>query len=481
MRRTARAPLLFLAALALLEYAIYFWRAGHFFQADTIYWFYNRLRSPGEFLNSFLAPDPGGWYRPLTNRTIQSLLYPFLGLNPSGYRWVSFVLFFLCTVALAALAFRMTRKPAAAAMAAFFFAIHTVNAYTTYDLSFTPELLYTFLYICGCLSFLVFLETGERTRWINSAVCFVLALCSKEAAITLPATLFAMALIFGAGFKRSARVLIPHFAIAILYLWFTVLHLGVASEALASLRTRPAQIETGGYYFMVGPHLATNAANAWAWALNLPTGMLGQWRVNTQSRSLVFWSFAAAQMLLIVYALARGERKSLLFGFAWFWIAVSPALPLMNHFLPYYLFLPVAAFALIVGASWNRLYEDCSERSPRLAQFAGGAIAVVLLLVCVRTSRSEATNNFLLGASSRIAETSVNDMKALYPTLPPGATVFIDSDAQPDLFFHHSSGQLFRMVYGDETLQFKYSSLKESPPPGALKLVFENGHLHEAR
>src|SRR5262249_60719059 len=62
----------------------------------------------------------------------------------------------------------------------------------------------------------------------------------------------------------------------------------------------PAQIEAGGYYFMAGPHVLTNAATAWAWALNLPIGMLGEWRDNTPARSFFFWTFAALQMVAIV-------------------------------------------------------------------------------------------------------------------------------------------------------------------------------------
>ncbi len=469
------------AGLAVLEFVIYFRNAAHFFQGDTIYWFYHRLTSASEFLASFGSPDPGGWYRPLTNRTIQSLLYPFFGLNPQGYRWLSYILFFTATLGVLALSMKLTRKPAGAAIAGLFFAIHTINAYTTYDLSFAPELVYSILYICATLAFLKSLETGGRGWWTLSIVAFALSLCSKEAAATLPVMLFALAWISGHGLKRFGKALIPHGVLLVAYLLFTVVHLGVASEALASLRVRPAQLETGGYYFMLGPHLLTNAGQAWAWALNLPVGMLGQWRVNTQSRSLVLWGFAAIQMLLIPYAFRCGQRKPLLSGLAWFWIASMPALPLMGHFLPYYLFLPIAGFSVIVGATWNCLYEVLPARFRVTAAAGLCAIFGVLILVCARTSRSEARNNFLLGASSAIAENSVRDIQRLHPVLASGTTIFFNNDAQPDLYFHHAQGALFRMVYGDESLQFKYSTLKELPPEGALRLIYKDGHLYDER
>src|SRR5215472_4825232 len=134
-------------ALAALEYLIYFWHAGHFFQADTIYWFDHRLHSFTEFIRSFAAPDPGGWYRPLTNRTVQSALYPFTGLQRAPYRLVQFVLFFLNVIGVFTLTQKLTKALPAAIIASTFFTIHTINAYATYDLAFMPELTYTLLYI----------------------------------------------------------------------------------------------------------------------------------------------------------------------------------------------------------------------------------------------------------------------------------------------------------------------------------------------
>src|SRR5262245_54974856 len=167
----------FFLAIAALEYSIYFWRASHFFQGDTIYWFYYRLSSLGEFLRSFTGIDPGGWYRPLTNRTIQSLFYPIFGLNPAPYRWIQYAFFVIDTLAVYGLSMMMTRKTTAAAIATVFFSIHTINAYVTYDLSFTPELLYTLFYILSAITFLKFLEQKRPLLLVTSVLCFVLGLC----------------------------------------------------------------------------------------------------------------------------------------------------------------------------------------------------------------------------------------------------------------------------------------------------------------
>src|SRR5262249_51463588 len=114
-----------------------------------------------DFVQSFVAPDPGGWYRPLTNRTVESVLYPFLGFHPAGYRLALYFLFFADVVAVWLLTVVLTKRQLAAAIAAMFFTLHTVNAYTTYDLSFVPELVYTFFYLSAALAFLCYLEGGR--------------------------------------------------------------------------------------------------------------------------------------------------------------------------------------------------------------------------------------------------------------------------------------------------------------------------------
>jgi hypothetical protein len=475
-RRDFRLVAALFVLLATLEYAIYFFRAQHFFQGDTVFWFYHRLHSLAEFLRSFASPDPGGWYRPLTNRTMQSVLYPVFGFEPAGYRSAVYLLFLANIVLVFGLAIQLTRKKTAAAIAALYFTIHTINAYTTYDLSFVPELAYTLFYTGSVIAFMRYLDSGQRHLQFAAMALFVLSLCSKEAAVTLPLTLLAAIWVSGRDLRRFAKHLIPFAVLLAAYLWFTLAYLGVASEALASLHAPPPQLETGGYYFMMGPHLTTNAGRAWAWAMNLPVGVLGAWRDATRMRSLVLWSFAVVQMVWIAYGLRVQWRLSL-FGLAWFWIAALPALPLLGHFLPYYLFLPLVGFSILVGATWNIIYERAARRAPAVASALLSVVFAVLSIVCAKSARSEARNNFLLGASARTVETSLQDFRNLYPAIPPASTIFIDDAARPDLAFHQAGGGLFILASGDASLQFRYSSQKQSPSGATVRLTFRDGHL----
>src|SRR5436190_17033708 len=73
----------------------------------------------------------------------------------------------------------VTRRRMAAVIATVFFGMHTVNAYTTYDVLFTPEVVYTFFYLCAVRAYL-------QRRNFASVAFFIASLGSKEAAVTLP-------------------------------------------------------------------------------------------------------------------------------------------------------------------------------------------------------------------------------------------------------------------------------------------------------
>src|SRR5436190_5665664 len=229
----ALTKMYFIFVLAILEYVVYFVSNNHFFQGDTIHWFYVRHKTFHDFLAGFITLDSGGWYRPLTNGSVQSLLFPLFGLAPTGYRVIQYVLFLAATIAVFKLATVLTERKLAASLAALFFSFHTINAYTTYDLAFVPEIVYSFFYVCAVIFYM-------KRRHAAALLCFVFSLCSKEAAVTLPITLVAIDVIFNR--KSVVRALVDgraYFALLAAYLFFVVGYLGVQRSAFQSVINRP--------------------------------------------------------------------------------------------------------------------------------------------------------------------------------------------------------------------------------------------------
>src|SRR6185369_10726836 len=157
--------------------------------------------------------------------------------------------FLLITVAVYKLVMALTRRPLTAAIATFFFTIHTTNAYTTFDVSFMPELLYTFFYVAAIVAFLKYIDGGDNVAYWCSITCFVGALLSKEPAVTLPGMLFLTGLLFGRTSQNvreravaCARSIAPHLLILAVYLIyaFGYLHVqGITADVLLKKTPEP--------------------------------------------------------------------------------------------------------------------------------------------------------------------------------------------------------------------------------------------------
>ena len=196
----------FLLLLAILEYWVFSGSLDYFWGGFDLFWLGQRFHSAGDFLTALTHADAEGWYRPLSNRLIYSLLYPMFGQDHAGYQSVVLVLFFASSVTAFYFFKEMRLPPFPRYAATLCFALHSVNAYTTFDGSYFPELLYVTFYLC---SFIFFLRDSSRL----SLLFFVLSLLSKESAITLPFVLLLYCAIYGGRSKR----LTPYFVVLLAY------------------------------------------------------------------------------------------------------------------------------------------------------------------------------------------------------------------------------------------------------------------------
>src|SRR5437879_5364607 len=101
-RRIAVAS--FFVFLLIVDWFLYFRHAGHFFQADSIFLLDYRGTSISGYLKEFIALNPSGWYRPLANELIESILYPIAGLHPIPYRIPVYAVFIVITIVVYVLA-----------------------------------------------------------------------------------------------------------------------------------------------------------------------------------------------------------------------------------------------------------------------------------------------------------------------------------------------------------------------------------------
>ena len=430
----------FLLALVLFEYLVFSDSFSQFFQGDALFYMSHRYRSWSEFFHALYSLDIANWYRPLASQTIPSLFFPWFGLNPYGYHWVTFLLFFAVTCVVFFFLRQLSKGFVAAAAGTVFFSIHSMNVYVTYDFAFTPELCYAAFYL---LSAIAYLRSENSKRWYAlSILFFVLALMSKEASVTLAGNIVLLAAFFCA--NRDKKYLLPFFGIFGAYYLFIVRFLKVGA---------------GDYALALHKDLFPRLQDSFLWTFDLARG---------QRRYVVM----IAALFVVMYAIASlfgPRRRYTLFGVLWFLVALSPMLGIIGYFGPYYLFLPLTGIALIVGQAFEWLYASVS-RFNKKAAFVAVCIGIAPFAAAARlNAQAELYNSTALGYAGRIAGNSARALKQAHPTVPPGAMVYIINPDQPNLTRFFGISGLVRLVYADDAIDVRYSSLGHTISDDVLK------------
>ena len=450
---------------------------------DSLRWIALRYRSIWEFFGGFAHADPAAWYRPIAQCTVQSLLFPVVGFHPLAYRIVAFALFFGCTIAVFRLVEHITESRNAAWLSAIYFGSHITHAFTTYDVAFTPELVFTLFYIGSAIAFADYLRVPTRRRLITSIAFLVLSLLSKETAVGLPFVLLAIWIFLPEGRRTRISSLLPHFVILAAYLLFAVGFIHIRGIDIHSIWQRPAEGDHSGYQLVLGKNILDSVRLAFTWAFNISRGINGQW---PPSLPIMATALKVVRVLICAGALLTlftPRRKFLLIGVAWFLIAAAPTLPLLDHFLPYYLFAPMVGFSLAVGTILNELLQLLSRFSPRVAWAACGALLAIPVVVNADAAERVEETHFVLGGSAQSAWNGMNDVRTMYPSLPTGTTLVFFNEERGSLSWDMSYGMLLQMIYNDQSIKSEYSVEAITATPEdfqngkALAFKLTNGHL----
>ncbi len=473
---------LYFALIGIGEILIFFRNPGHFFIADTIQWMGYRHRSVGDFFRAFIATDPALWYRPLSQRTVESLLYPFAGLQPIPYHAAMFVLFFICTIAVFLVTEQLTESKRAAWIATLIFAPHVTHAFTTYDAAFVPEMMFSLLFMGSAIAWVSWLRTGSRTAGVVSTVLFVGSLLSKETAVALPFTLFAIWMFLPVEKRVRLRSLTPHFVILSIYLVFAIGYLHIRTVDIRQLVENPGTAGQKGYQLVLGKNVWDSAGVAFSWAFGL-SRRIGQWSVAAPWMPSALKAVRALIIVLALLVMFTPRRKYVLIGMAWFLLTAAPTLPLLDHFIPYYLFAPLVGFSIAVGVVLDWAYERSARYARPLAFALCAALLGTLAYINVGEASSAMRTHPLLGISAENAESGMKDVLALYPNLPKGATLVIFDEENPNLYMDQARGMLYQMAFQDDSLGVMYFSSGISVSEDDLKtgktFVFKSsgGHM----
>jgi hypothetical protein len=261
-------------------------------------------------------------------------------------------------------------------------------------------------------------------------------------------------LFIGGGFLRALRAIAVHVGVWMAYLLYVVWYLGVGG---------------GDYMLIVHTNVIQNLVTGIFYALNLRRDGWMPTRVAPDFVFLFLVIFAVGLLAIGTRLLFRQERKQIVLGALWFAIGLAPML-MLNGLGPYYVFLSLVGFALIVGTSLGYVYERISTYSHWGARVGIGAVLVMFWVSCNSVIATDTAGDIALGYASRWARNSAEDMLLARPRLEPGTKIYILNDSVSDLWRFHGMGNLFKLVYQDESITTAFRSLGQGPKT-------ENGEL----
>ncbi len=302
-----------------------------------------------------ISENASGWYRP-TTILLYFMEYHLWGYHAFGYHFTNLILHAGCTLAVYFFSSALTKNREVSLLSALFFAVHPIHVDAIAWISTRHALLAAFFYV---LSFVFFLRSRKRRNvyaYGASVFFFVLALCSKEDAVTLPFVLLVYRFMLDREFKLL--LLSPFFLLMFFYLTFKALVLktpGGFGMDFVFLQVHPSVYLRE--YLMVRIQ-----------QLSFPYAF----RETVLPVSLVF----AWMLSLFIFYLKKFTQPAFLMIFLAFtflpYIFVSTN-PWMGG---WHVYLPSVPFCILLGKFFVRLIKDSPEKITRALSCFGAACVV---------------------------------------------------------------------------------------------------------
>jgi len=336
------------------------------------------LRVDNEAFRSF--------YRPL--HTVLSMIdYRIWGLNPFGFHLSNVILHLFNTLLVFAFALRLSEERAAAFFAAAIFAVHPAHTESVTFISARVDLLSAFFLLLSFHLYAFHPEPGYTRfgrgfgiRDILSMFLFLLALLSKEMAVTMPILLALYTWFFEKWGRRAVRVA-PYFVILALYILFRFLGL----KAFAGQHGLKAD-------FLTVAFTASAAVLDYVRLLFFPYPLKAYysifWQPSLSAKVIAAFVLMLVSLFAVLWYLNR-DKKLHAFAILWTYISLLPVLNIgtLGEFsiAERYLYIPSIGFSILVGLFFSSLLKD--HLVGKYAPYAFALITVVLVVLTISRNR----------------------------------------------------------------------------------------------
>ncbi len=322
---------------------IYFRVFNIFFASDDFHWLSLAKNRPWDwsiFVTNYEGLHLGGSYNPILF-VLWKIFYSIFGLHYQWYHIVSIFLhasnaWLVYVLAKKILVKNQPRSAYWASLCGLFFLIWPVQIEAISWIAAWPHLWATLFYLSSLIFYIKYFEGQKKLHIILALVFFILALFSKEIAMTLPVALLLIS--WQLNYKIAWKKVWPFFLVLIIFL----------------LLRWSATGQFFGYYgqaslgFKLPEYLGNLAIMFLDWA------SAGYFRAQGYKVWYRFpWFLAGALLIFLlvyIFYLWRSKKRSRFFIFALLILSCLPVLPLGLHRTTFagerYLYLPTVFFVI---------------------------------------------------------------------------------------------------------------------------------------
>lgn len=339
-------------------------------------------------------------YRPVPAATF-FIDYALWKENPLGHHFSNILLHFLATVLVFYFILRLSGNPLIAFWTASFFAVHPLQSEVVNASGYRSDILMTIFYLAALLGYIRYSVQKSPAWIIVTAGAYVLALFSKETALTFPVVVF----LFDHFFlttqnrrmilheKKGLYLILAGLSIFYLYVYFILVpntfYLQAAPLALTGIAQMVLMLKIFLQYFTV---------------------LLFPWKISILPPlyappifPLHFWEMIVPLFAVLFFALLGmyfyRRNKIVTFGFLWFFINYFPTsgfFPLLNPLAFRFLYLPSIGFFLAVAVFFNIFTQKLRNKNFALnIVFLFQSVVIGLLIALTVANNAFFRNNFV--------------------------------------------------------------------------------------
>ncbi len=424
---------------------------NYFFQDDFFEINISKAQNIGEYLEFFKFRDDIIAYRPVSLQNYFFISKTIFGLNPVGFRLITFILFFASAVLITKVIYQITNNLKIGILTAAFWLTSSIHFMALTWIAAAYNIIGTFFWLLTSLIFLKFLANNRFKYYLLSLASFLLTVGSFEFSVTWP-VIFGFYCFYVLNFRinRLIKTFAPFLIVSITYVVLRLLLIKVPQIPEYQIALNTESIKSLFWYFF--------------WTLNIPEEFKKQVVTNLiifNPKFLIdFWplvmkSFVGTLWLLFVacvipiYLIFKQKIKIgfrfIFWAMAWFGVGISPVLLLPNHTFSMYLTLASIGFYAVLAYLLVRAHQA-------ILIFA---TMIIWLVISTTTVSFNKANSWMINAQ-KTSEAFAVGIKRQYPHLPSNSIVFYDRESTIDiqpLMQNHA----LRAIYNDQTLSIYYN------------------------